>query len=227
MDNNSQSDGKAKHITFKFVLAWVVGVLFGLSGTTMLFDHKAGAGIFIILAALIALPPVNTFVKNKANFSLSGGLRVAAVLVLMAIAGTFMSQTPGSAPTTAASTSTNIPGTTQAAAEQPPAPTPIRLTADALYNAYTNNQVAADAKYKGNIVEITGVINSIGKDIFGNPFVALNVGEYSELGIQCTFSQADESQLTSLSSGQSITLEGIVSGETITIVGLDGCSVVK
>lgn len=221
MSNDNQSDGKAKHITFKFVLAWVVGVLFGISGISMLFEHQAGAGIFLILASLVALPPVNAFVKSRTNFSLSGGLRAAVVIILLVIGGALMPQTSGSAPATVAS------GTTQAAAEQPAAPAPIKLTADALYNAYTNNQVAADAKYKGNIVEVTGVINSIGKDILGNPFVALNVGGYSELGIQCTFSQADESQLTSLSSGRSVTLEGTVSGETITIVGLDGCSVVK
>ncbi len=229
MDNNNQSDGKVRHITFGFVLAWIVGVLFGLSGIAMLFQHEAGAGVVMILAALVALPPVNTFVKSKTNFSLSGGLRTTAVIILLVIGGTLLSQEQGSSPASTVAASANGSATTQATAEQPAttAPAPTKMTADALYDAYTNNQVAADAKYKGNVVEVTGVINSIGKDILGNPFVALNVGQYAELGIQCTFPQADESQLTSLSSGESVMLEGTVSGETITIVGLDGCSIVK
>jgi hypothetical protein len=223
MSNDSQSDGKTRHITFGFVIAWVFAVVVGVPGIMMLFEHQVGAGILLIIAALVALPPVNSFIKNKAHLSLSGGLRVAAVIVLCIIAGVVLSQESGSGAVAAAPAG----GSTQAASEQPAAPAPIKLTATVLYNAYTNNEVAADAKYKGNLVEVTGVINSIGKDILGNPYVSLNVGEYSELGVQCIFPKADESTLTSLSSGQSITLEGTVTGETLTLVGLDGCSIVK
>ncbi len=228
MDNNSQSGGKVRHITFGLVLAWIVGVLFGLSGIAMLFQHEAGAGIVFILAALVALPPVNSFVKSRTNFSLSGGLRATAVIVLLVIGGTLLSQEQGSSPTTVA-TATTGSTTVQATAEQPAAPAqaPIKVSAIDLYNAYNQNQVAADAKYKGNLVEMTGVIGSIGKDILNNPYVTLSTGEYSILNVQCMFSQADESQLANLSSGQSVTLEGTVSGETIGIVEVDWCSIVS
>ena len=175
MSNDNQSDGKARHITFGFVLAWIIGVLFGLSGIAMLFQHEAGAGIAFILAALVALPPVNTFVKSKTDFSLSGGLRATAVIVLLVVAGTLLSQEQGSSSnTTAAATGS---GAVQATAEQPAASAqaPIKVSAEALYNAYNQNQVAADAKYKGNLVEMTGVIGSIGKDILNNPYVTLRV----------------------------------------------------
>src|SRR5580693_6604819 len=104
MSNDNQSDGKTKHITFWFVVAWILGVLFGVAGISLLFQHQVATGFFMILAALVALPPVNTFVKNKTNFSISGGLRTAAFLVLVAISGVVSSQTPGSTTATVVST---------------------------------------------------------------------------------------------------------------------------
>ena len=227
MSNDNQSEAKVRHFTFGFVLAWIFAVVVGVPGIMMLFEHQVGVGILLILAALIALPPMNSFIKNKAHISLSGGLRVGAVIILFIIAGVVLSQGSTSA-TTASAPATS--GNTTAAANQTatqPAVAPMKVTADALYSAYNQNQVAADAKYKGNMVEVTGVISSIGKDILNNPYVELGTGEYSALGIQCMFPQADESQLAGLTSGQSVTLEGTVSGETITIVEIDGCSIVK
>ncbi len=221
MSNENQSESKTRHITFGFVIGWIFAVVVGVPGIMMLFEHKVGAGILFILAALVALPPMSSFIKRKAHISLSGGLRVASVIILLIIAGVTLSQ--GSDTSVAASGS----GTTAAAANQPAASAqaPMQVTADTLYSAYNQNQVAADAKYKGNLVEVTGVIGSIGKDILNNPYVTLNTGEYSLPSVQCMFSQADESKLTSLSSGQRITLEGTVSGETLTLVEVDGCTV--
>src|SRR5580704_2485717 len=103
MSNDNQSDGKTKHITFWFVVAWILGVMFGIAGISLLFQHQVATGFFMILAALVALPPVNAFVKSKTNLSLSGGLRTAAFLILVAISGVVSSQYPGSTPVTAVS----------------------------------------------------------------------------------------------------------------------------
>jgi hypothetical protein len=109
---------------------------------------------------------------------------------------------------------------------QTPAQPPIRVSAIQLSSDYNANGIAADAKYKGKVVDVSGTVDTIDKDILNDPYVSLKTGQYSVLSVQCVFSQAAESKLTGLSSGQQVTLEGTVSGKTINVL-LDGCSIVK
>jgi len=103
----------------------------------------------------------------------------------------------------------------------------IVVTAVQLSREYDDNKVAADAKYEDKIVEVSGVVNDIGKDILDDPYVTLEGISSSLFGIQCMFPRKDESQLATLSKGQSITLQGRVSGELIGNVILRGCSIVN
>jgi hypothetical protein len=130
MSSDNQSDDKTKHITFGFVIAWIFAIAVGVPGIMMLFEQKVVAGILFILAALVALPPANKFVKDRANISLSSGLRIALILVLFIGAG--LSVTHGS--TSLSAVTASIPAApdntvaapeqaTQQAAQQPaPAP---------------------------------------------------------------------------------------------------------
>jgi len=223
MSNDNQSaEGGTRKITAGFVISWILAVLFGVPGIMMLFEGKALAGLLFILAALVLLPPLNVWVEKRFKLSLSGMLKTIVVLVLVIGAGSLSvsSQSPSSiaaAPSTASNASSN-----PATASQPP----IKVSASALSQAYDSNEVAADAKYKGNVVDVSGTIDTIGKDILGTPYVSLKTSEYSIIGVQCMFSQSDEAALAALSSGQTITLEGTVSGKTIEVI-VDGCSIVK
>ena len=91
----------------------------------------------------------------------------------------------------------------------------ITLTATALYNAYENNEVAADSKYKGKNVLISGTIKNIGKDILDKPYITL--GGSGFLGVQCFFEKSNVDQLMSLSKGQRIKVIGVVSGKVINV----------
>ena len=218
-----------KKITLGFVLSWIFAVLFGVPGIMMLFEGKVLGGLLFILSALILLPPANTWAAKNIGFSLSGMLKFAVVIVLLIISGVVLSgdKTPvqSTTPTASNVTTTNPQSVTQNTPVSQ-APTALKVSATQLSQTYANNEVAADAKYKGNVVDVTGVIETIGKDILNNPYVSLKTAEYSIISVQCMFSQADETKLATLSSGQSITLEGTVSGKIINVI-LDGCSVVK
>lgn len=76
---------ETKKITLGLILSWIFGVLFGLSGLTFLFSGGIVAGISLILASLVLLPPVNKFVKEKFNFELSRGLKITLVIILFVI----------------------------------------------------------------------------------------------------------------------------------------------
>lgn len=105
----------------------------------------------------------------------------------------------------------------------------IQVTARELYRAYKKNEVAADMKYKGKYVMVSGRIDSIGKDVLNNMYVSLKSqrNRYQMIGfIQCYFSTSHKRQLASLSKGQQVVLLGKVSGK-LGNISVKGCRVLK
>lgn len=102
----------------------------------------------------------------------------------------------------------------------------IAVTAAKLLQDYEANEVSADAQYKGKIVEVSGAINTIGKDILDTPYVSLSTGGGSFFSIQCMFEKSDQAQLATLSKDTRITLRGRVSGKLGNIIVRE-CSVVR
>lgn len=229
-NSNPSPEGKTKNITLGLVFAWIFGVIVGISGIANLFSQPI-VGLLCILCALIALPPVSKFVKEKMHFSLSKGLKITAVVILLVIISVVVSKNEkGSAVTTAVTVNVSpsvTSSTTEAIPVATPSQAPIIVSASKLSSDYQSNQVSADAEYKGNLVQVTGTVYNIGKDILGNPYVELQDSEYDPIGVQCMVSQDIEPTLASLSKGQIVTLEGTVSGEVIINVEVDGCRIVK
>src|SRR5208282_2328677 len=118
MSNESTSKGTT-HITLGLVIGWVFAVIVGVPGIMSLLETGGfAAGLFLILAALVALPPANAYLKTKAQVSLSGTLRVVIIILLCIISGALM-------PRASAEKGVSVPGTpdTPATAEQVAAPT--------------------------------------------------------------------------------------------------------
>ena len=101
-----------------------------------------------------------------------------------------------------------------------------RVTAADLAETYKANQVAADNEYKGKIIEVSGTIKSIGKDILDTPYVTLDTGDLAT-SVQCMFDKSDEAQLASLSKDTKTVLRGKVSGQTILNIIINSCSIVE
>lgn len=96
------------------------------------------------------------------------------------------------------------------------------LSADQLYNEYKANEVAADARYKGKIVVVSGTIQNIGKDILDSAYIVVG-GEGFLDGVQCSFTKGEESSVARLSKGQRVSVKGEVSGK-MGNVQLNKCS---
>lgn len=84
----------------------------------------------------------------------------------------------------------------------------IKITAEELYQAYEENEVAADRKYGGQLVEITGEVDNIGTDMIGRVYITFPTGQTLK-SVQCYFE--DEEAIDGVAS--------IVKGQTITVVG--------
>lgn len=122
-------------------------------------------------------------------------------------------------------TSSSSSNTPNATVVQTPVQPTIKVTADQIMSDYTANEVSADAKYKNNEVQVSGIVDTIGKDILDTPYIALKAGgEYSFSTVQCMFSKSDESALASVSKGQRIVLVGQVTGKLGNVI-LNGCRI--
>lgn len=102
----------------------------------------------------------------------------------------------------------------------------IKVTAAQMYADYKENEIAGDAKYKGKLIEVTGTVTSISKDILNTPYIALKTEEYGIFQVQCMFSKSDEAQLAIIAKGSRITLRGTVTGKLGNII-VNDCSIVK
>lgn len=100
---------------------------------------------------------------------------------------------------------------------------PIVLRATELHDAYAENEVAADAKFKGRTLRVVGVVTSIDKDLFGAAVVRLASG--SPLEVAGTLRDADGPKAAALRKGQPVALECVGAGMVLGSPVLDGCAV--
>jgi hypothetical protein len=90
------------------------------------------------------------------------------------------------------------------AGSTPPA---ISVTADQLVSDYEANEVAADEKYKEKVIEVSGYVDSIGKDITDTMYVTLETGEeFSLVHPQLFFSDTHEAEVAELKKGDPLTV---------------------
>lgn len=122
-----------------------------------------------------------------------------AGMVLLSIA-----MTPKDAQSQSTS-STSPPPTAKAAAVR--AEPPIETTVSEISRAYTANPIAADARFRGKTIVITGRIYDIDREIMGHPYVIL--GNHD---VQCVFRKSSESEVTTLAKGRDVTILGTVKG---------------
>jgi membrane-bound inhibitor of C-type lysozyme len=113
------------------------------------------------------------------------------------------------------------PEQTQQTSDEQPAYT---LSADEFSAAYDDDSEAADAEYAGKVIALTGVISDSGTDAAGNPYIVVGEGPSALSGVQCMFTPDDETQLSGLKEGQSVSVQG--KAETYVVIPLlSGCSV--
>ncbi len=201
------------------LLGWVAGIFLVILGLANVSGHL-GAAIFFFISACFLLPPVLRRIEQKITIAKSHGMKMTAGFLLVLICS-IVAMSIGISDSPSSSTNSYQGSQPTTASE----PAPIVVTATKLMADYNANEVAADAQYKGRIVDVSGTINSIGKDILDTPYVALTTNEYYSV-VQCMFSKSDQAQLASLAKDTKITLRGRVSGKLGNIIVRD-CSIVR
>jgi len=112
----------------------------------------------------------------------------------------------------------------QSSSENEAAPEASAMQVDIrqLLGDYEGNEVAADNRYKGNLVEVTGIVGDIKKDIMDNLYVTLGTGKQFEIPqVQAFFDDSMNNQLGSLRQGQRLTVVCTIKGLMMNVLGED------
>jgi hypothetical protein len=78
------------------------------------------------------------------------------------------------------------------------------MSAQVLFQEYEDNEIAADVRYRGAVLEVYGRVMNTGVDNDGMPYLVL--GEFLEnrVGVQAVFSTASKAALAPLTKGQRV-----------------------
>ena len=82
----------------------------------------------------------------------------------------------------------------------------MEVSAQQLALAYDRNTVAADQQFKGKYFKVTGVVDAINTDMFGNPYVTLRGGVNQFMEPQFELDHAHSDYAAGLSQGMRISL---------------------
>lgn len=99
----------------------------------------------------------------------------------------------------------------------------MEVKAAVLYNDYERNEVAGDEKYKGKILRVSGSVDDISKDITDTMYITLDAGQAFG-SVQCFFADDHTEELSGISKGQYVTIQGRCDGKLGNIF-LRGCSI--
>lgn len=108
-------------------------------------------------------------------------------------------------------------------AKETPVQEPIKINVRELADDFDANQVAAENKWGGKLVEFSAKISNITDS--GLSFHDVASKEFSMTQISCRV--IDKDQLLSLKNGQIVTVRGIVGKQTIGVIDVNQCEVVE
>lgn len=98
----------------------------------------------------------------------------------------------------------------------------IKVSSFDLVNDYTKNEISADEKYKGKIVEVNWTIDSIAKDILDNPYITLVWKDFNS--VQCMLK--DKNQWASATKWEIVNIKWKVSWKMMNIL-INDCEILN
>ncbi len=103
--------------------------------------------------------------------------------------------------------------------EPEPSSTAIEVTVDELLSAYATDEAAADERFRNKILKIMGIVNRIEvKDYLDFDYVTLTNAENSlSQHARCFFGKKHGPELSQLTTGQKVTVQGTYDGSMINI----------
>ena len=143
-------------------------------------------------------------IPKKANWPLGLAAAVLSIGWIFAIA-LYVAATPEPYADQSSAASPSSVRSAESADEAPAQQTYMTVSLARLAADYEANEVAADMKYKGKLLEVTGRVQSIDKDAFDGISIALATSN-ERMPARASVDKALESTAAQLTKGQTITV---------------------
>lgn len=93
-----------------------------------------------------------------------------------------------------------------------------KMRAAELFEEYQKNEVAADGRYKGQVLEVSGLVKDIGNDIMNSPYVILGENVDNPIGTQALFAPSERDGVAELSKGSRVTVRCRGGGKMMNVI---------
>jgi hypothetical protein len=98
----------------------------------------------------------------------------------------------------------------------------IEVAAPKLFADYNANEIAADDKYKGRVLVVSGTVEDLGKDIMDQMYLTLKTDDVIK-SVQAFFAAEHKSRLASMKKGDSVRVKCRCDGKFGNVI-LKDCS---
>ena len=101
----------------------------------------------------------------------------------------------------------------------------VAVTADEMAIDRTQNEIRFDGKYKGKLIQVTGIVTTVKNAMFGQQFVTVKgTGEYD---LVCYCASKERPTLQKLSPGDTVTLVGRFDRTMLSSIWMTDCHIVS
>lgn len=199
-------------------LGWPLNLVAFILAIVAMSKGGAKKGLFQLLGSLI-VSPVVYFIGLAIFAGTMSGITEKSRAEYTAAAAAAAAQADISA--AAAEAETAAGNAANEVASDVQAASALEVSTSTLFQDYQDNEIAADGKYKGKALLVSGAVDSISSDFMDKPVVQLSAKPFG-------FVQASDlpkDVAAGLKKGQQITLACTGNGEVIGFPALSACSV--
>lgn len=126
--------------------------------------------------------------------------------------------------TVLAATAPTTPGGSTGTPVSPSDPIAASVPATDLVQEFKDNEPAADVKYKGKVIEVTGRVKQV-SDFGGVSDISVELDGVNLASVDCTFSSTQRAAVSGLTTGSTVTVRGRCAGLVVFDVALNDCIV--
>lgn len=200
----------------KLNVCGLIGLILGIPSLIVTFFPCCGWFALPGVIASLVLGIVGMVLAKGSHGRMGGGLAIAS-LVLGAI-GLLISIVWLVFFSVAAVTAPTIPGGSTGTPVSSTDPVAASVTALELSKEYKDNEDAANTKYRGKVVEVTGKVKNASD-------TKVELEGFNFADVDCNFDSSQRASVSNLKVGSTVTIRGRCAGEVIFDVELNDCIV--
>ncbi|MDO4572423.1 MAG: hypothetical protein Q4C13_03575 [Clostridia bacterium] len=219
----SESEPRQKNI--KGIWAFILSLIaIPLCNRMDVIPAYIAMAYFVPAAVLAVFAMIDVKTKNKKK-----GLTIAAIVILSCCAAVILSNLIEKSGNNSSQADAGVSATSIQTSEHEEEKSQEAYVIDDvgdLLNEYEENGIAAQEKYEGKIVILTGVVDSVGVDVADKPYVKISdgSGEFFQYA-QCYFStEAEIAKAAQLKKGDVVTITGTV-GNYFVFLSIKNCAI--